>query len=402
MRVYLLLALVAAAGTYLATPLARRFAVRTGAITALRARDVHVVPIPRLGGLAMLAGMALAFVLASRMPFLAGVFESGAMWGILGAAAAISLLGAADDVWELDWVTKLLGQILAAGLLAWWGRVQLYALPTGSSLTITSGRASLALTVLVVIVAINAVNFVDGLDGLAAGVIAIGGSGFFLYTYLLTRNISVDYANSASVVIAVLVGACVGFLPHNAHPARIFMGDSGSMLIGLTFSAAAILVTGQVDAETLTARQQAPAFVPLLLPVAVLLLPLLDMGLAVVRRLKAGTSPFRPDRLHLHHRMLQLGHSHRRAVAILYLWTALFAFGGASLVVWTTTQAVLALGVGALVALALTLGPLRGRSTARPAAAAAPAPAPSGAASPVPDRETGSGPTPTPPGARGD
>ncbi|WP_372593049.1 MraY family glycosyltransferase [Actinotalea sp.] len=390
MRVYLLLALVAAAGTYLATPLARRFAVRVGAITALRARDVHVVPIPRLGGLAMLAGMALAFVLASRMPFLAGVFESGAMWGILGAAAAVSLLGAADDVWELDWVTKLIGQVLAAGLLAWWGRVQLYALPTGTSLTITSGRTSLLLTVLAVIVAINAVNFVDGLDGLAAGVVAIGGAGFFLYSYLLTRNISVDYANAASVVVAVLVGACIGFLPHNAHPARIFMGDSGSMLIGLTFSASAILVTGQVDAATLTARQQAPAFVPLVLPVAVLLLPLLDMGLAVVRRLKAGTSPFRPDRLHLHHRMLQIGHSHRRAVAILYLWTALFAFGGASLMVWTTTQALIAFGVAAGIALALTLGPLRGRSTPRHEPHT------------VPDGETAAGPDPTPAGTQGD
>ncbi len=397
MRVYLLLALVAAAGTYLATPVARRLAVRTGAITALRARDVHVVPIPRLGGLAMLVGMALAFVLASQMPFLTGTFESGSVWGILGAAAVISLLGAADDVWELDWVTKLIGQVLAAGLLAWWGRVQLYALPTGASLTITSGRLSLVATVLVVIVAINAVNFVDGLDGLAAGVIAIGGAGFFLYTYLLTRNTSEDYASAASLVIAVLVGTCVGFLPHNAHPARIFMGDSGSMLIGLTFSAAAILVTGQVDAATLTARQTAPAFVPLVLPVAVLLLPLLDMGLAVVRRLRAGTSPFRPDRLHLHHRMLQIGHSHRRAVGILYLWTALFAFGGASLVVWTTTQALLAVGAGAAVALVLTFGPLRFRG-ATPAAAPTPAPAPGAEPSPDPT----AAPTPTSADAQGD
>ncbi len=392
MRVYLLLALVAAAGTYLATPLARRLAVRTGAITALRSRDVHLVPIPRLGGLAMLAGMALALLLASRMPFLEVTFASGTMWGILGAAAAIALLGAADDVWELDWVTKLIGQVLAAGLLAWWGKVQLYALPTGSSLTITSGRLSLVATVVAVIVAINAVNFVDGLDGLAAGVVAIGGTGFFLYTYLLTRNTSTDYANAASVVVAVLVGSCVGFLPHNSYPARIFMGDSGSMLIGLTFSAAAILVTGQVDAATLTSRQQAPAFVPLVLPVAVLLLPLLDMGLAVVRRLRAGTSPFRPDRLHLHHRMLQIGHSQRRAVAILYLWTALFAFGGASLVVWSTTRAVVVVGVGAVLALLLTLGPLRGRGVRASVPEQVPAP----------DGAPAAGPTSAPSGAQGD
>ncbi len=208
----------------------------------------------------------------------------------------MTLLGVADDIWDLDWLTKLVGQVLAAGLMAWWGGVQLYALPIGGSLTIPSSRLSLFATVLVVVVAINAVNFVDGLDGLAAGVTAIGGSAFLLYTYLLTRNISADYANVASVVIAVVVGACVGFLPHNLNPARIFMGDSGSMLIGLTFAAAGIVVTGQVDATTLTARQQVPAFLPILLPVAVLLLPLLDMGLAVVRRMGRGKSPFHPDR----------------------------------------------------------------------------------------------------------
>jgi len=139
------------------------------------------------------------------------------------------------------------------------------------------------------------------------------------------------------------------------------MGDSGSMLIGLTIAAAGIHVTGQVDAADLPTRQGFPAFLPLLLPVAVLLLPLVDMALAVLRRVGAGKSPFHPDRRHLHHRLLQLGHSHRRAVLIMYLWTALFAFGGAALVRWTTTQVLWGLGIGIVVALALTLGPLRGR-----------------------------------------
>ncbi|MCV2394089.1 undecaprenyl/decaprenyl-phosphate alpha-N-acetylglucosaminyl 1-phosphate transferase [Actinotalea sp. M2MS4P-6] len=361
MRVYLLLVLVAAAGAWLSTPLVRVLAVRSGAITAVRDRDVHTEPIPRMGGVAMLIGLALALLVGSRIPFLAQAFSSPTAWGVLGAATLVTLLGVADDIWELDWLTKLAGQSLAAGLMAWWGGVQLYALPTGHSLTITSSRLSLAVTVLVVVVAINAVNFVDGLDGLAAGVAAIGGSAFLLYTYLLTRNISTDYANIASVIIAVLVGACVGFLPHNVNPARIFMGDSGSMLIGLTFAAAGIVVTGQIDAVTLDSRQTVPAFLPLLLPVAVLLLPLLDMGLAVVRRMGRGKSPFHPDRLHLHHRMLQIGHSQRRAVAILYLWTALFAFGAASLVVWSARQTLVFLGIGSVVALLLTLGPLRGR-----------------------------------------
>ena len=362
MRIYLLLVVIAATVTFLLTPLVRWAAFRAGAITAVRERDVHVTPIPRMGGVAMFAGIAVALLLASRMPFLAGVFAAtDTAWAILGGAALVTLLGVADDIWDLDWFTKLMGQVLAAGLMAWVGGVQLYAVPIGG-LTIGSSRLSLVATVLVVVIAANAVNFVDGLDGLAAGLIAIGGTGFFIYTYLLARDASPsDYSNVATVVIAVLVGACLGFLPHNLHPARIFMGDSGSMLIGLTIAAAAIVVTGQVDAGTVSERQQFPAFLPIILPVAVLLLPLLDMALAVVRRLAQGHSPFRPDRLHMHHRLLQLGHSHRRAVAIMYLWTAVVSFGAAALAVWSTERVLVVTGVAAAVALVLTLGPLRGR-----------------------------------------
>lgn len=365
MRVYLLLALIAAAVTYLATPLARWVALRTGAITAVRDRDVHAAPIPRMGGLAMLIGMAVAMVFASRMPFLAGEFTTSTAWAILGGGAMVCALGAADDIWELDWLTKLIGQVLAVGLMVWLGHVQLYALPILGQ-TIPSSLGSLVATVLTIVVAMNAVNFVDGLDGLAAGLLAIGGTGFFGYTYLLTTDTNAEsYANLATMVVAILVGACVGFLPHNFHPARIFMGDSGSMLLGLTIAAAAIHVTGQVETAALPTRQGFPAFLPLLLPVFVLVLPLLDMALAVLRRVGAGKSPFHPDRRHLHHRLLQLGHSHRRAVLIMYVWTALFAFGGAALLRWTTSQVLWVVGVGVLVVLALTLGPLRGRRDRR-------------------------------------
>ncbi len=367
MRVYLLVLLVAAAVTYLLTPVARWAALRTGAITALRDRDVHAVPTPRLGGVAMLAGLAVAMAVASQIPFLQGVFEdTRRAWGIVGAAAMVCLLGVADDIWDLDWMTKLAGQSLAGGFLAFQG-VQLYQLPLGNGLMgVGSPRLSLFVTVFAVVVAMNAVNFVDGLDGLAAGMIAIGGTGFFVYTYLLAREASpTDVSNLATVVVAALVGACLGFLPHNFHPARIFMGDSGSMLIGLVIAAAAIVVTGQIDLQLVSGRQTIPAFLPIVLPIAVLLLPLLDMGLAVVRRVGAGRSPFHPDRLHLHHRLLELGHSHRRAVVIMYVWTAVFAFGAAGLVVLSTATVLWVLGAAALVAVLLTLGPLRGR--ARPA-----------------------------------
>ncbi|MBC7551040.1 MAG: undecaprenyl/decaprenyl-phosphate alpha-N-acetylglucosaminyl 1-phosphate transferase [Cellulomonas sp.] len=364
MKAYLLVLLVAAAITYVTTPIARWIALRSGAITAVRARDVHSIPTPRLGGIAMLAGIAVALVVASQIPFLGGVFEdSHSAWGILGAATMVCLLGVADDIWDLDWITKLVGQVLAAGFLAWsgGGGVLLYQLPIGG-VTAGSPRLFLFLTVLTVVVAMNAVNFVDGLDGLAAGMIAIGGTAFFIYSYLLTREATVtDYSNLATLVIAVLVGACLGFLPHNFHPARIFMGDSGSMLIGLLIAAAAIVVTGQIDPAVVSNRQTIPAFLPILLPIAVLVLPLLDMGLAVIRRVGAGTSPFHPDRMHLHHRLLALGHSHQRAVVIMYLWTAVFAFSAAALVTFATTTVLVVLGVGVLVATGLTLGPLRGR-----------------------------------------
>jgi UDP-GlcNAc:undecaprenyl-phosphate GlcNAc-1-phosphate transferase len=203
--------------------------------------------------------------------------------------------------------------------------------------------------------------------------IAIGGAGFFLYSYQLTREATPgDYSSLATLIVALLVGACLGFLPHNFHPARIFMGDSGSMLIGLVIAAAGIRVTGQIDpAVAISTRQSFPAFLPILLPVAVLLLPLLDMGLAVIRRVGSGKSPFHPDRMHLHHRMLALGHSHRRAVIILYVWTAVFAGAATALVWFSTTTVLIGLGLGVAVALALTLGPLRG-GPATPTAATGP------------------------------
>lgn len=227
MRVYLLALLVAATVAYLTTPLARWCALRWGAITAVRDRDVHAIPTPRLGGMAMFAGMLVAILLVSRLPFLEGVYANPrALIGIMGGAAIVCALGVADDIWDLDWLTKLMGQVLAGGFLAWQG-VQLYQLPTGDLQILATPRIQTFLTVLTVVVAMNAVNFVDGLDGLAAGVLAIGGTAFFLYAYLLTEGDNpgaYGNANLAALVLAVLVGACVGFLPHNVYPARIFMG----------------------------------------------------------------------------------------------------------------------------------------------------------------------------------
>jgi UDP-GlcNAc:undecaprenyl-phosphate GlcNAc-1-phosphate transferase len=367
---YLLVLLTSAAVTYVATPLARRLAERWGAVTPVRDRDVHSVPVPRLGGLAMLAGVTVSFLVASGTPFFGRIFgESGAPWGILGAAALMCAVGVVDDIWDLDSLTKLAGQVLAAGLMAWQG-VQLVTLPL-AGVTLGSGGLFLALTVLAVVVTVNAVNFVDGLDGLAAGVIGIGGAAFFVYTYMLTRQTSPsDFSSLAAVVTAALVGCCVGFLPHNLHPARIFMGDSGALLLGLLLAASVVAVTGQVDPTMVSDAQIVPAFFPVLLPLAVLLVPMVDLVLAVVRRLGRGQSPFAADRRHLHHRLLDLGHSHARAVGVMYLWTAVLSFGAvATAFVPLRWWLPVFLGVVAL-SLVLTLGPMQARRAGRPAGAA--------------------------------
>jgi len=362
---YVLVMLVAAAVTYLATPLARRLAERTGAMSPVRERDVHSVPTPRLGGLAMFAGLATALVVAQSVPFFSPIFESSqSPWAILAAAALITLVGAIDDVYQLDAVTKLAGQVLAAGLLAWQG-VQLVTLPLGG-VVLGSGSLFLVLTVVVVVVAMNAVNFIDGLDGLAAGVMTVAAGAFFVYTYMLTRQTNqLDYSSLAALVAAATVGCCVGFLPHNIHPARIFMGDSGALLLGLLLAASAVAVTGQVDPAVVSGSQLVPVYFPVVLPAVVLLVPFLDLLLAVVRRVRRGRSPFAADKLHLHHRLLAIGHSHRNAVLIMCLWTAVISFGTVvtafvPLAVWLPVWIGVALASGAL-----TMGPLRGRSLRR-------------------------------------
>jgi UDP-GlcNAc:undecaprenyl-phosphate GlcNAc-1-phosphate transferase len=357
-KVYLALLVIAALVTYVATPAMRHLAYRVGAVTTARERDVHTVPTARLGGVAIYLGLVAAIVAASRVPFLGTVFEvSGAAWAVLGGAGLVCLLGVIDDIYDLDWMAKLAGQVFAAWILAW-GGVQLVTVPI-AGLTIASSPLSLAATMLIVVIAINAVNFVDGLDGLAAGMIAIGASALFVYTYVLARDASPgDYSSLATLVLAALVGACLGFLPHNVHPARIFMGDSGAMVLGLTMAAAAIIVTGQVDPEIIKQRGAlVPAFVPIILPIMVVAVPLADMALAVIRRTIRGESPFAADAHHLHHRLLRFGHSHRWAVAVLYIWTAVLSFGTVSLVFMGVRGAAILLGSGIVAAALITFSP---------------------------------------------
>ena len=205
MKFYLLVFLVACALTYISVPLVRQFALATGTLAPVRERDVHQFPTPRLGGVAMGLGFLAAMGLAWHLPYLAPAVNTGAGRGLLVGAALICLLGVVDDIWDLDWYTKLAGQVLIAGLMAYLG-VQLTSFPV-FGLTIGSSRLSLAVTVFVVVAAINAVNFVDGLDGLAAGMMAISAAGLFIYSYTLAITLgATSYASLATTTAAALVG----------------------------------------------------------------------------------------------------------------------------------------------------------------------------------------------------
>ncbi len=355
MREYLLVLVVAAATTYLLVGLAGRVARLVGAVPVVRARDVHVTPIPRLGGIAMLGGFLAAMLVASQLPRLQGVFvEYTDAQALMTGAIVICLIGAADDVWGLDSLTKFAGQVLAAGLVTAQG-VQLYWLPLGGG-TLSFGPAQgVLLTVFLIVLTVNAVNFVDGLDGLAAGTVGIGAAAFFSYSYFLSVEQGLSRMTTPTLISAVLAGLCLGFLPHNVHPARIFMGDSGSMLIGLLLATGSISLTARFPPGAIPSSSGLGILLPLLLPFTVLAVPFLDLLAAIVRRTRAGRSPFAPDKQHLHHQLLEIGHSHRRAVFVMWVWSGLVAFGFVVAALRGSWPTYAALGAVLLLAVGATL-----------------------------------------------
>ena len=329
-REYLLCLMVAAAVTYLATPMVRAVALRAGAYTHIRARDVHTKITPRWGGLGMYIGLLAAFAIAGKLPMMRAVFEDlGTVFGLLGATTLLVAIGLIDDRFDLDAPTKIAGQAMAAGILAWRG-IGFIWLPLGNA-TVLDPLTSTLLTLLVVLVCINAVNFVDGLDGLASGIVLVGAAASFVYSYLLSVQYGFERATLSTLISAILTGVCLGFLPHNVNPARIFMGDTGAMMLGLLLASCTVTLTGQVDPNALEGTSRASTVLPILLPLAALAIPLADFGLAVVRRTARGRSPFSPDREHMHHRLLDLGHGPRAAASIMHVGAAILAFSTVAL-----------------------------------------------------------------------
>ncbi len=315
---------VATVVTYLLTPAVWRLAIRFGAVVKPDERRVHRRPTPTLGGVAMLAGFLAAMAVAYQLPDFRPVFEnSSEPLGLLIAAVVILAVGVLDDLREVSAPAKVAGQVLAGSILALFGVTMFYFRIPFADFVVLSPDLSFLVTVLWVVGIANAVNLIDGLDGLAAGVVAIASASLFLYADRLWQAGLLDVATIAPLAVAIACGLCVGFLPHNFHPAKVFMGDGGSMLLGLLMAAATISVGGRTADQF--SGQTYFFFAPLVIPFFILGVPFVDTAFAIVRRAVKRVALSEADKEHLHHRLMRLGHGPRRSVLILWTWSAILS-----------------------------------------------------------------------------
>jgi UDP-GlcNAc:undecaprenyl-phosphate GlcNAc-1-phosphate transferase len=370
----MLVGLTAAVITYLLTGPVRVVATRVGAVAVPRTRDVHAVPTPRLGGVGMYVGVLAGMVLAGELPALTrGFAYTDDMNAVVVAGGVIVLVGIIDDRWGIDALTKFVGQLTAAGVLVIMGvSWTVLPVPFGEIGTVVlDPLQSGLLTIAITVTTVNAINFVDGLDGLAAGLALIAALAICAFSLGLLHDQGGDVSYYAPALIsAILAGACLGFLPHNFQPARIFMGDSGSMLIGLMLAAASTSASGRIAINAYGPADVFTLLAPIILVAAVMFIPMLDMLMAVVRRTRAGVGFYTPDKMHLHHRLLEIGHSHRRVVLLIYLWVGVLAFSAAASTVFSASVVLPLLGGGLILAMIATIVPrLRRRNRGRPAPA---------------------------------
>ena len=346
---------VAAAVTASATPLVRRFAVSSGLLVAPDERNVHTAPTPSIGGTAMLLGLLAGVLAAWLIGDFSEVFAAPSeMLGVVLAAVAICAVGVLDDVRPVSAPAKVAGMVLAGSVLSLTGVSLVVLRIPFMDVVLLSPDLSALLTVRWGLLLANALNLVDGLDGLAAGIVAIAAATFFLYALRLGDEGLLFAGNPGSLLAIIVVGICVGFLPHNVHPARIFMGDGGALLLGLLLAASTVSVGGRTEAAY--SGQSFFFFAPAFIPVVILGVPLFDTAFAVVRRAATpGRKVTSADKDHLHHRLLRLGHGHRRAVLIRWGWTALLS----GFVLWPTYSgdgdAIVPTGIAALGLLLFTV-----------------------------------------------
>jgi UDP-GlcNAc:undecaprenyl-phosphate GlcNAc-1-phosphate transferase len=317
--------LVAAVATFVCTFIVRWLAVRFSIIVLPDDRRVHDRPTPTVGGAAMFLGLLVAMVVASQMHTLSPLFRgSSDPIGLVLAASIIFTVGMVDDLREMSPPAKLSGQILAGTVLYLFGiNMLFFRVPFAGTTLVLSADLVPVLTVLWVVGMANAVNLVDGLDGLAAGIVGIAALAFFLYSHQLVHTGTIVQESSGPLFSVIIIGLCLGFLPHNFHPARIFMGDAGAMLLGLLMAASTMSVVGQTNND-FNGRTYF-LFAPLVIPFFILGIPMLDTAFAIVRRAGRRAKLAQADKNHLHHRLIRLGHGQTRAVLILWTWTALLS-----------------------------------------------------------------------------
>jgi UDP-GlcNAc:undecaprenyl-phosphate GlcNAc-1-phosphate transferase len=319
---------VAAGSTAALTVPAKRIAVRVGYISHPGDRSVHKKPIPYGGGASMFLGFLVAVLLAATLPPFRAAHtftDSPEMLGVVLAAGAMFAVGLIDDVRDMSAPAKMAGQVLAASILYFAG-VTMYELkiPLAGFYLLTPGIIPL-ITAIWVIALTNAVNLIDGLDGLAAGVVAIGGGALALYGIRLMGLGLIPSDNIGPLVAVIACGICLGFLPFNFNPARIFMGDAGAHFLGLLMAASTMVIGGRVPTAVPISGVTYFFFAPLFIPLFILGVPLVDMAFAFIRRTARGQKFDTPDKEHIHHRLLNLGHGPRRSVIILWAWTAVLS-----------------------------------------------------------------------------
>ncbi len=320
---YLVVFAVSLATSFVATPFVRRLSLRLGWIDRPSDRKVHPKPTPTAGGIAIFLGVATGIGVSRGLPYLAGLHQTTSdPDAALLAGLVIVVVGLFDDTRDVSALGKLAGQVLAAGLLVLLGVQLLYFYVPGFGTVVLDPSLGVPLTVLWLVALMNAVNLVDGLDGLAAGMIAIGAVAFFVYLSFGPGS-NGDPTTAALLSVAV-AGTAIGFLPWNFHPAKIFMGDSGALLLGLMMGVATVSGVGR-NAYGPTGGDLAAIAIPVVVPLLVLAVPIIDVVLAIVRRMRRGLGVHHADKEHIHHRLMDIGHTHRQAVLLMYVWSALIS-----------------------------------------------------------------------------
>ena len=325
---YLFIGVIAAVVTFVSTPFVVKLATRMNWVVEPDERRVHKVSTPDVGGIAMFLGFIVALAIAWKMGRFSPVFDNNSEpLGVLLAAIVIFSTGLFDDIREISSPAKVTGTVIAGLVLVYFGATMFYFRVPFLDVFVLSNDWIPLITILWLMGMSQAVNLIDGLDGLAAGIVAIAAASFFLYSRRLDDLGALAQPNMGPLIAIIALGVCLGFLPHNFNPAKIFMGDSGALFLGLLMAVSTSVVGGRADpnSQTYTPGQTYFFLAPLFIPLFILGVPILDTLFAIIRRAVNRQGVATADKGHLHHRLMNLGHGQRRSVLILWLWTTILS-----------------------------------------------------------------------------